>query len=137
MYNRQLLKLPTVLALYSCYIAYELKLSGTRTPLCSIILVYDNMIGTRVTIIDLFSFTPRGNPSVKKLYMDLDTFVLHFRRILEALCVEWRNSTPCFAALIERGNENIEYFIFPSGNQTYYLSLLQSHDCATTEFRLA
>ena len=37
-----------------------------------------------------------------------------FRRVLEALRIEWRNSTPCFASVPERRNENInlsKYFI--------------------------
>ena len=34
-----------------------------------------------------------------------------FRRILEALSVDWRNSTPSFASLQELENENIKYFI--------------------------
>ena len=52
-----------------------------------------------------------------------------FRRILELLRDEVRNSTPCFASLPERGNENVKYYIFSSGNGTYNQSYLQSHVC--------
>ena len=47
--------------------------------------------------------------------------------ILTALRVEWRNSTPRFALLPERGNKNIKYLIFLKWES---LSRLQSHACA-------
>ena len=40
----------------------------------------------------------------------MQTLTLH--RILEALRFEWQNSTPGFVSLLQRGNQNIKYFIF-------------------------
>ena len=51
--------------------------------------------------------------------------------ILEALRVEWQNSTPRFASTPERRNGNIhglsKYFISSSGDRTHNQSILQSH----------
>ena len=57
-----------------------------------------------------------------------------FVRILEALCVKWRNSIPRFASTLHQGDENIKYFITSSGNWTHNLSRLQLSLCpyATT-----
>ena len=63
-------------------------------------------------------------PSVKTLRP------LTFHRILEALCVEWRNSKPRFASILERRTENIKYLISSSGNRIHNLSCWQSHACA-------
>ena len=49
-----------------------------------------------------------------------------FRRVLEALRVEWRNSTPHFTSTPERRNVN-KYFISSSGDRTHNQSILQSH----------
>ena len=38
---------------------------------------------------------------------------------LEALHVKWRNLTPLYVSLTERGNEFIKYFTPPSENQTH------------------
>ena len=51
---------------------------------------------------------------------------LTFLRIPEALRVEWRNSTPRFVSLLGRGDENIKYFIFSSGDRNHKQSRLQS-----------
>ena len=53
-----------------------------------------------------------------------------FCRILEALRVEWQNSTPHLASTPERRNGNInlsKYFISSSGIRTHNQSVLQSH----------
>ena len=53
-----------------------------------------------------------------------------FCRILEALCVEWQNSTPRLSSTPERRNGNInlsKYFISSSGDGTHNQSVLQSH----------
>ena len=55
----------------------------------------------------------------------------HFRRILEALCVEQRNSTPRLASTPGRRNENIKYFTSSSENKTHNLLRLQSHAYAS------
>ena len=41
--------------------------------------------------------------------------VLHFPQDSQDLYVEWRSSTPRFAMLPERGDENIKYCIPPNG----------------------
>ena len=49
---------------------------------------------------------------------------------LEALCVEWRSSTPRFVSTPERRNGTInlsKYFISSSGDRTHNQSVLQSH----------
>ena len=51
-------------------------------------------------------------------------------QILEALHVDWRNSTPCFASRPQRSHENInvnEYFTSSNGDRTHNQSILQSH----------
>ena len=62
--------------------------------------------------------------------------VLHFTSNYEALLIEWRNWTPHYATLLERGNENMQYVVSLSRNRTHNLLHLQSHVCAT-EQRLA
>ena len=50
--------------------------------------------------------------------------------ILEALRVEWQNSTPRLISTPERRNENInlsKYLISSSGDRTHNQSVLQSH----------
>ena len=54
---------------------------------------------------------------------------LTFRRILEALRIEWRNSTPSFAWTPWRRNGNMnfnKYLISSSGDRTHNQSHLQS-----------
>ena len=55
---------------------------------------------------------------------------IEFNSSTSITSMKWRNSTPHFASLPERGNENIKYFIFSSGNQTHNLSHLPSNVCA-------
>ena len=55
---------------------------------------------------------------------------LTFCPILEALLVEWQNSTPHLTSTPERRNGNInlnKYFISSSGDRTHNQSVLQSH----------
>ena len=55
--------------------------------------------------------------------------VPHFLPILEALRVEWQNSTPRLASTPERrnGNKNLsKYFISSRGDRTHNQSVLQS-----------
>ena len=47
--------------------------------------------------------------------------------ILEAFCVQWRNSMPRFAPLSERGNESIKYLFFSSGNRTHNRRFLHTY----------
>ena len=64
-------------------------------------------------------------PSVK-----LNTLFPIFCRILEALRVEWQNSTPRFASTPKRRNGNInlsKYLISSNGDRTHNQSVLQSH----------
>ena len=44
--------------------------------------------------------------------------------------VKRRNLSPRFASTTERKNENIQYFMFLSGNRTPNLLRLRSHVCA-------
>ena len=66
---------------------------------------------------------------VLRHYVPIKTLpVSTFRRILETLLVEWRNSTPCFASFPEGKYENTEYnyiFHFPEKERTHNLSRLQ------------
>ena len=58
-------------------------------------------------------------PSVKTHTVPIKVLpFLTFRRILEALCVVWRNSTTSFALLPEQRNEYIKYYMSLSGNRT-------------------
>ena len=60
--------------------------------------------------------------NVKTLRSHYDTLPYStFRRILEAMRVEWRNSPQ------ERGNQNIKYLISSSGNQIHNLLHLLSN----------
>ena len=61
----------------------------------------------------------------------------HFRRILEALRAEWRNSTPRFASTPERRNKDINlntYFISSIGieSTTSGVYSYTMYPCATT-----
>ena len=49
----------------------------------------------------------------------LSVCIIFFHGILKALRVEWQDSTPSFAALPERRNENIKYIIPLNGNGTH------------------
>ena len=70
--------------------------------------------------------------------------VPHFpnkRRILNALRVEWRSSTPLFASTLERRNVNInfkKYLIFSSGDRTHHRRVTVTPLCpwATTASEL-
>ena len=54
-----------------------------------------------------------------------------FLRILKALFVEWRNSTPHFAPRVTRTKkENLKYCIFLRGIRTHNLLCLQTHGCS-------
>ena len=67
---------------------------------------------------------PTRETSVKTLHFPLSA------EILEALRVEWRNSTLRFISIPEPGNENIhlnKYFMSSSGDRTHKQSILQSH----------
>ena len=66
-------------------------------------------------------------PSVSTLRSHLDNSRTTFRRLPKTLRVEYRNSTPLFASLPERGNESIKYLISSSGNRNHNLSHLHSH----------
>ena len=48
-------------------------------------------------------------------------------RLLQALWIDWWNSTPRFASFPKQENENDKYFIFSSRNRSHNLSRLQSH----------
>ena len=52
---------------------------------------------------------------------------LVLRYFLEALRIEWRNSTPRFALLLERESKNFLYLIFKNENRTHSMSRLYSH----------
>ena len=65
-------------------------------------------------------------PSVKTLRSPLSAF----RRVLDALRVEWRNSTPRFASTPERRNDNLnvnKYLSSSFEDRTHNQSILQSH----------
>ena len=74
----------------------------------------------------VFSFTLcPAHSSVSKGKLMLIHSVPHFPNSEGIAC--WRNSTPRFASLPKRSNENIKYIICSSGHQTYNLSCLRSH----------
>ena len=54
-----------------------------------------------------------------------------FRRNLETLRIEWRNSTPRFTSPSRKGkNRNVICLTSSNGNRTHNLLCLQSHACA-------
>ena len=72
------------------------------------------------------SRTQQGRPSVKTLRPPLSVGRQESVGCLEALRVEWQNSTLRFASTPERRNENInvnKYFISSSGDRTHNQSV--------------
>ena len=83
----------------------------------------------------IFSFLRSGfevKRSVEFCHSTRNAYSTHSRgdrgnlhRILEALCLDWRNSTPCFGSAPEWSENEIlilKYFICSNAEQVYYIN---------------